>query len=177
MYENTGWNPLFNNQTQPNMQSMTQQSPMPGMMGMPGWNSWTADKYQQNPRAMSNDFWVPVNTLEEAKNVFVQPGQRKWIMILNTMMFAVKTVNNAGATEFQAYDFQPHVEQPAQQAPMPQQTPQPTVQYATSQDVATLEQKLQQVLDKLGELEQKSTAPKGVLNNAKPVKPISGTNA
>ena len=55
--------------------------------------------------------WVPVASLEEAKNVFVSPGETKWIMILNAMMFAVKSVNEAGATDFQAYDFAPHVEQ------------------------------------------------------------------
>lgn len=73
-----------------------------------GWNPNMGRPQQQKAPSM----WVPVSSLEEAKNVFVSPGETKWIMILNAMMFAVKSVNEAGATDFQAYDFVPHVEQP-----------------------------------------------------------------
>lgn len=115
MYDNAGWNPFFGGQQQPmpdgQQQNMMSGSPgMPGIPGMPAWPNWGMNRGQQGSRQASHDFWVPVNTLEEAKNVFVQPGQTKWIMILNTMMFAVKTVNNTGATDFQAFDFHPHVE-------------------------------------------------------------------
>lgn len=160
MYDNAGWTPFMGGQPQPVMPDASQQNMMPGM---PGWPGWPANKYQQSSRQLFNDFWVPVNTLEEAKNVFVQPGQRKWIMILNAMMFAVKTVNSAGATDFQAFDFQPHVE--VQVPPPDQQMP---------QDIANLGEQLQRVLKELSDMKQEVASLKEVRNNGR--KPF-GANA
>lgn len=102
-----GQNPLF---------GASQQFPS-NMQGSPqgNWFGWNPNMGRPQQQQKMPSLWVPVASLEEAKNVFVSPGETKWIMILNAMMFAVKSVNEAGVTDFQAYDFAPHVEQ--QQAP------------------------------------------------------------
>lgn len=163
MMNNTqpGQNPFFGSGQQfPQNMSNNQQG------GWFGWNP-NAGRMMQQAQRNTVEMWVPVNSLEEAKNVFVQPGERKWIMILNAMMFAVKTVNDAGATEFQAYDFTPHIET---QPPMPQ--------HGESLPMEELMATLNTVLQKLNNMESEVATLKEVKNNGKPARANgNGANA
>lgn len=155
-----GQNPFFGNAQQ---YPQNMQNPQHGNWF--GWNPNT-NRMQSNQRP-SADMWVPVNSLEEAKNVFVQPGERKWIMILNAMMFAVKSVNDAGATEFQAYDFSPHIE-----------VQQPVTQQSDGIPMDEIKATLDIVLRKLSNMENEVYALKEVKNNGKPARSnVNGANA
>lgn len=148
-------NPLFGNMQQfpQNMQNNQQGAWF-------GWNQNQARMQQQRP---ANMWWIPVQSLEEAKNVFVHPGETKWIMIMNAMMFAVKTVNEVGATDFQAYDFTPHID--VQQAPLQQNG-----NIALGEIMGVLERVLQKLNDMESEVatlkEVKANGSKSVRTNA-----------
>lgn len=113
------------------------------------------------------DWWVPVSSLKDAENAFVQPGQTKWFMVQNKMQFAVKSVSGAGVMDFQAFDFAPHIEaQPVQQDAGTVSVP-----------VAALDEilnKVQSVVDRVAKIEDVVGEAKEAKDNGKPVKQVSG---
>lgn len=164
MFENSrqdgGFNPFFSGMRQPQRQPM-QNDPWPNFYG-PG-------SYPQDQRG-SGGMWIPVNSLDEAKNAFVQPGQEKWFMVTNKMMFAVKSVSSAGVVDFQAFDFNPHIEPQASQVQVPQENSQIDL-------MNNIAEKLQNVLDKVNGLEETVENLKGEKENGKSVKQVSNAAA
>lgn len=149
------FNPFFSAMPQQGAQQNAQQGSWFGPWGMGGANMPGAmgmNRYQREPQKANSDFWVPVNSLEEAKAVFVQPGQKKWIMILNAMMFAVKSVNDAGVPDFKAFDFYPHTD-----VQVPQEN--------TNDMINNLSAQLSAVLQKLGDMEKEVASMKEAKNN------------
>lgn len=115
-----GYNPLAGNLRR----QQVPQGPAMGMSGMwPG--AYMPSGYPQDRQGTSN-MWIPVKNLDEARNAFVQPGEQKWFMVDDQMMFAMKAVSSAGVMDFQAFDFAPHVETQVQQTTT-QQPAQPNV--------------------------------------------------
>lgn len=167
MFDNTqagaGYNPLAGNLRR-------QQAPQGPAMGMPSmWpGAYMPSGYPQDRQGTSN-MWIPVKNLDEARNAFVQPGEQKWFMVDDQMMFAMKSVSSAGVMDFQAFDFVPHVEPQAQQS-VTQQPAQPNV----LEEVAKM---MQGVYGKLSELETTVENLKGEKENGKSAKQVSGSAA
>lgn len=85
-----GYNPLAGNLRR----QQVPQGPAMGMSGMwPG--AYMPSGYPQDRQGTSN-MWIPVKNLDEARNAFVQPGEQKWFMVDDQMMFAMKAVSSAG---------------------------------------------------------------------------------
>lgn len=159
---NAGYNPLAGNIRQPQMP----QGPGAGMPGM--WSGpYMPSGYPQDRQGTSN-MWIPVKNLDEAKNAFVQPGEQKWFMVSDQMLFAMKAVSSAGVMDFQAFDFAPHVEPQAQTAAVQQEAVQPNF-------VEELTKTMQQMFGKINELESAVENLKGEKENGKSVKQVSGS--
>ena len=162
--QRSGCNPLLGSMQQP------QQMQQPQMMqGPQGWPGYFGGGYQQDQRGSTNGMWIPVNSLDEARNAFVQPGQEKWFMVTNQMVFAVKSLNSAGVVDFQAFDFAPHVEQ--------EQTVVPGRGDASVALLGELAEKMKAMLDKVSGLEETVDALKEERENGKSAKQVSNSTA
>lgn len=158
-----GYNPLAGNLRR----QQASQGPAMGMTGMwPG--AYVPSGYPQDRQGTSN-MWIPVKNLDEARNAFVQPGEQKWFMVDDQMMFAMKAVSSAGVMDFQAFDFAPHVE-PQVQQPATQQPVQPNV----LEEVAKM---MQSVVGRLEGLEATVDGLKGEKENGKSAKQVPGSAA
>lgn len=160
---NAGYNPLANG-----MRQRMNQSPDMGMPGMwPG--VYMPSGYPQDRQGTSN-MWIPVKNLDEARNAFVQPGEQKWFMVDDQMMFAMKSVSSAGVMDFQAFDFAPHVDPQVQQPATQQEVAHPNF-------MEELAKTIQQMVGKINELESTVESLKGEKEDGKPVKQVSGSAA
>lgn len=86
------------------------QSPMPTQPVMPTqaspYNPYMPQAAQ--PVKAPEFDWIRVNSMDDAKNVSVPPGQKAWIMLQNDPIFVVKSANDMGLATTQAFKFEPY---------------------------------------------------------------------
>lgn len=69
---------------------------------------------QQTPQ--SNMDWIRVNTMEDVKNINIQPSTKAWIMLSSEPIFVLKQADGMGITTTEAYRFE-KVTDDSQKAP------------------------------------------------------------
>lgn len=128
----SGFNMGMNNPYMQQLQNQMQQQQVPA---------------QQQPQQQFD--WIRVNTLEDVKNVSVQPGGKAWIMLQNDPVFVVKTADAMGLATTQAFKFEPY---------NPQQAP--VTEYAPLAVVQQLEQQIQVMAEELNSMKGVGTRGK-----------------
>lgn len=97
----------------PQMPYQPAQQPF-GMVGINGaqapFNSFnrpqTSYQPMQQQTPQSNMDWIRVNTMEDVKNVNVQPSTKAWIMLASEPVFVLKQADGMGITTTEAYRFE-----------------------------------------------------------------------
>lgn len=143
----------------PYMQQTGLPSPqMPGFqMQQPG-QMFPPYQQQMLPIKQQAFDWIRVNTLDDVKNVSVQPGGKAWIMLQNDPVFVVKTADAMGLATTQAFRFEPYNPEEAQ-----------AEQYAPLGLVQQVQAQIQQLSDEINALRGGVTRGKSVKQS------VSGT--
>lgn len=121
----------------------------PGM----GYNPYAPNAAPSSPQPEFD--WIRVPSLDDLKNVVVQPNGKAWVMLQNEPIFAVKTADAMGLASTQIFRFEPYTPQ-TQQAPAQSE-------FAPLSVVQQMQAQLQQLTTELDAL-------KGGTNNGKPTK-------
>lgn len=120
----------------------------------------SAQPPQQTPFAEFD--WIRVNTLDDVKNVTVQPGGKAWIMLQNDPIFVVKTADAMGLATTQAFRFEPYT-------PEAEPTAKSAAEYAPMTELEKLRATVSSLSDEVNAL-------KGGANRGKPVKQSAYTS-
>lgn len=97
--------------------------------------------------------WIRVNTLDDVKNITVQPGKKAWIMLQNDPIFVVKAANDMGLATTQAFKFEPY---------NPQQGVQQTAEYAPMSLIEQMQRRIDDLSDELNALKGGAARGKSV---------------
>lgn len=87
--------------------------------------------------------WIRVNTIEDIKNVSVQPNGQAWIMLQNDPVFAVKSADAMGLATTRMFKFEPY-------SPESQKAPEP--QYVTIEMYQKMQEEIKTMSDELNSI-------------------------
>lgn len=103
----------------------------------------------QQPQPMTNVSWIYVNGLSGARDHIVQPGQTAWMMDNNDPIIYVKAVDNMGSANLRAFALQ-EIQPGAQAQEQPQAAQIDTSEFATREDIARVEGKVDRLIADFG---------------------------